>query len=448
MKLRNGTRLTVDIGDLTPRGEGVARAEERDIIVPGGVQGDRIEIAVAHVSPHGRNVWAKPLRFLSRGSGYTAHFCPMSVAAKGGCGGCAIGHLSATEQDAFKLRQVERALQRAAPAAEISFFGAADRTAYRNRSNYIPLRDRWGRVKMGSFRPGTHEPADMAGCAIVRPPIDAVAQKIAALIGSEVPLHPAPTGLRTVTIRADGNGRVLVDLVCGVANPPWRDPLVAAIAALPEVLGISATLNNRSGNAIRVADSTVLAGEETVVETVGPLSLHVCASGFFQLNTATATAMYARASRWCPQAGIVMDLYCGVGGLGLSLVHGSRGRLFGADSAAAAIRLAQRNGADAGADARFAIRDLSAGVPPDWPAPELISVNPPRKGLDVAIRQFLCNRADRSNVIYMSCHPETFAEDAQALCRAGFHLREVVAFDMLPHTPHVELLGFFKGHPR
>jgi len=66
----------------------------------------------------------------------------------------------------------------------------------------------------------------------------------------------------------------------------------------------------------------------------------------------------------------------------------------------------------------------------------------------VAIRQFSGNRADRSNVIYMSCHPETFAEDAQALCRAGFHLREVVAFDMLPHTPHVELLGFFKGHPR
>ena len=154
--------------------------------------------------------------------------------------------------------------------------------------------------------------------------------------------------------------------------------------------------------------------------------------------------MYSMAKGAAEGCSTVWDLYCGAGALGLTAAseYGDI-RLYGADSIETSITLARKLADKNGLSATFDVVDLSKHSPPEqWPAPDLIYVNPPRRGLDRpvkdVIRQFLPGKA-----VYMSCSPVSFASDAAKICAYGYRLESVYGFDMLPNTHHTELLAFF-----
>jgi 23S rRNA (uracil1939-C5)-methyltransferase len=214
------------------------------------------------------------------------------------------------------------------------------------------------------------------------------------------------------------------------------------------VVGVSASANDHGGNVIRTAPSARLEGQYTIIEPVGPIALGLSAAGFSQLNQDVMARMYQRAAGLVEQERpVVWDLYCGVGGLGLTVAQKKDGTtLFGADSVDSAVSLANQNSQDNGVSGRFATIDLSRTAPRGWPEPDVVLLNPPRRGIDDVIKRRLTEIQPRQ-LIYMSCNPTSFAKDVRFLVDRGYRLDEVHAYDMLPRTAHVEVLAALVREP-
>jgi tRNA/tmRNA/rRNA uracil-C5-methylase (TrmA/RlmC/RlmD family) len=212
---------------------------------------------------------------------------------------------------------------------------------------------------------------------------------------------------------------------------------------LDPIVGVSVSVNGSTGNAIRVAPSLQVLGRDTIEEPVGPIVLNMAASSFSQLNSETTAKMYEEAAKSVAKAKVVWDLYFGLGGLGLTVVQQEKTTdLYGADLAGSSIDLARVAAGRAGVKAHFEAFDLRERFSLKWPDPEVIVVNPPRRGLDEAVLALL-KESPVKQIIYMSCNPNSFARDARTLVDSNFNLLKVDAYDMLPQTMQVELLGVF-----
>ncbi len=430
-----------------------AHPHEGDILVPGAAPGDQVTLRITARSQHHRRAFADVTEVHRRGPGFREPPCRHAAPLRGRCGGCPGLHLLATTRQAALAHSVSSALQDLGLSP--TFHAAPAELGYRNRSNFVAARQ-GGRILLGSFAPGTREVAAMTGCLVVDPAIATTHQAIEALLNDlDIPIGLDELGLRWVSLRA-ASGHVVIDLITAVDAPAWLSPLAGQLFALDAVQGVSHSHNPRPGNAIRVAPSTPLLGDTTLTENYGRTLLEIPAGAFAQLNVAAASQIYEDAARHAADARILWDLYCGIGGLGLNAALTSSGSprgalLWGVESIDAALDAARRNAARAGVDAHFTAADLTCAdtlsslrPPPDRATPDAILVNPPRKGLSPAIRHWLTDLPGDFPLIYMSCNPSTFARDAQLLLQSDrWHLRDVTAYEMLPQTHHVELLGLF-----
>jgi 23S rRNA (uracil1939-C5)-methyltransferase len=170
---------------------------------------------------------------------------------------------------------------------------------------------------------------------------------------------------------------------------------------------------------------------------------------FTQVNPFINRALVQRALlALAPRPGTVAtDLFCGIGNFSLALAR--RGvHVHGRESAAGAVTRAAHNARLNGVAARaeFAVADLYDAACPDIPESDYLLLDPPRSGAGPNLERWAgSGRVER--IVYVSCNPRTFAADAARLSGLGFTLQEVGAFDMFPHTAHVETLGLFVRSP-
>lgn len=174
-----------------------------------------------------------------------------------------------------------------------------------------------------------------------------------------------------------------------------------------------------------------------------PLALHLRPQSFFQTNTAVARELYAQAASWVAAADprSVWDLYCGVGGFALHVALGSGGadrEVIGVELSGAAVDSARRSAREAGLRASFIAADATEFALSSSPAdrPELLIVNPPRRGIGARLAEWIEGSAIR-RVVYSSCNPESLARDLAAMPAYG--VRAARVFDMFPHTSHMEV---------
>lgn len=186
----------------------------------------------------------------------------------------------------------------------------------------------------------------------------------------------------------------------------------------------------------------VLTDAATLALPVGDVTLHVAPGAFVQTNGAVAVGLYRQASSWvaAERPGSVLDLYCGVGGFALHAT--SPGRLVhGVELSPQAVSAARRSAAEAGVPATFDVGDATA--PPELmdAAPDLIIVNPPRRGLGAALVARLEACAVRT-VLYSSCNPVTLARDLKSM--PSLEPVRARLFDMFPQTEHAEVLTLLR----
>jgi 23S rRNA (uracil1939-C5)-methyltransferase len=425
---------------LDEAGHGVGTAEGRRLHVADLLPGERAEVAIDHASPHTPDAWARIVRRLGAPSAdRVAPACP----GFGRCGGCLWQHMSYPAQLAAKRARVVAALGEGAAVAPVR--PSPQLLGYRNKGKYVVGRA-GDQVVLGAYAPRSHHVIDTLGCQVVAPIIDEVASWVrgAAERAQLVPYDETTRAgeLRYVVIR-EVAGDVMVALIVAPGTPRAKlEQIANALAKHPAVRGLVAITNDRRDGAIVPSGSSaqVLFGHGHLVEELAGVKLEVGAAEFLQVNRAQAQAMYTRVAELAGdmRGKRAVDLFAGLGGFGLHLARAGATVTaveIDRDAVAQLRRAAERANLPLTTIAGDASRDLAN----ELGTPDLVVVNPPRKGLSESTRDLLVALAPPT-LIYVSCGPESLGRDLAALAAHGWTPDTIEPFDLMPGTAQVETI--------
>jgi 23S rRNA (uracil1939-C5)-methyltransferase len=246
------------------------------------------------------------------------------------------------------------------------------------------------------------------------------------------------------------------------SEPVEAAPLVAAVPAAYPVHSLYLGLARGQGDVALAEELHLLAGAPTIDEELhlagaaGPrqLRFRISPFAFFQTNTLATELLYGRLREWVAALAPtrLYDLYGGAGGIALSCAD-LVPHIVSVEEVAAAtadgLVNAERNGVTnltfLTADVRHYLRDLAAQSGGPLPAGEVVIVDPPRAGMHPKALARLAELAPE-HLLYVSCNPKLFARELAAL-RDRYQPVAMQAFDLFPHTPHVELLTHLRRVP-
>lgn len=371
------------------------------------------------------------------------------------CPGCPFFGRPYTGQLVAKHERVTVAVRHALGTAATSLVAnvtpAEKITEYRVQAKLMLASTRGG-LAIGLYAAGTHRVLDISGCPLHDPLITRALPVLrAAILRARTPIHGAGrTGLRYLLLRASVAERRLLMTLVSSRVPVAAAPAIARAlrAALP-LAGLLVNENTSGGNVIVGPRTARVWGAATLADRYGDVELVASPIAFVQANTRMAATIYRAIAAAAALRGDerVLDLYCGVGGIALTLAARAA-HVLAIEEVPAAVEAARGN---ARRNHRRNVRvevsrveerlDALAGF-----APDLVTLNPPRKGCGAAVAGALV-RARIPRLLYLSCEPESFARDAAILVAGGYRLRRVQPFDLMPQTEHVELLGDFTRDP-
>ncbi len=444
-RVRKGERVELELGRLDDDGAGVGTlpapdgAPALEVHVARALPGERVQARVDHVSPHRPEAWAT-LVTITRESPTRV---PTACVPFGHCGGCVLQHLGYPAQLEAKQAELARTLGPALAAAGVAVPAVAASPltlGYRNKAKYVVGPDRAGRLVLGSYLPRSHDLVDMAGCRVIEPVLETAAVALTTLARDK-----GAGSLRHVVLRANAAGRVLAVLVAARARDPEVAALGAALGARADlgIAGVVLHVHAAAGDAIFGPGPFVaLAGADALEDVIGEVRLHLSAGAFFQVNRDQAARLYAavRAAAELRATDHVVELYAGVAGISLTL----------ASAAARVTAVEEHPGAVADARASVALNgarnvDIASADAAAWLSanpevrPDVVIVDPPRKGLAAGVIPALAARRPRA-ILYVSCNPASLARDLAGFAAAGYLPTRAAAFDLFPHTPHIETL--------
>lgn len=214
---------------------------------------------------------------------------------------------------------------------------------------------------------------------------------------------------------------------------PWL------LDALPTLRVVSVNLQPEHKAVLEGDQEIVLTDQATLRMAVNDVVLHLRPQSFFQTNTDIAAALYRQGREWVDEVdpASVWDLYCGVGGFALHSAGEGRA-VTGIEISREAIASAEASRDEAGLPGvRFVAGDATAfALAADAP-PELVIVNPPRRGIGPDLAAWLETSGVR-RVIYSSCRAQSLAKDLAAM--PSLRPTRARVLDMFPQTTHYEVM--------
>ncbi|MGQ8820063.1 23S rRNA (uracil(747)-C(5))-methyltransferase RlmC [Bibersteinia trehalosi] len=219
-------------------------------------------------------------------------------------------------------------------------------------------------------------------------------------------------------------------------------------AKLPMNSVVSVNIQPQHAAILEGEKEIFLTERRVLAENFNGIPLFIRPQGFFQTNPMVASELYRTAQNWVAQLPIqrLWDLFCGVGGFGLHCAASLQQKnpevaLTGIEISASAIASATQSAEQLGLkNVQFASLDsANFALNKQGEHPDLIIVNPPRRGIGKSLADYL-NQLAAPYLIYSSCNAQTMAKDFASL--TNYQLEKVQLFDMFPHTSHYEVLTF------
>lgn len=442
--LRKNDVFEMDCVSFGQDAQGVCRHEGMAVFVPYLLPGERALVRV--VKAEKRYAFGRVERLLTASPERAEPFCPIYKR----CGGCVCQHMRYETSLAFKRTQVQELLRRVGgiEADVPPVLGMDAPFAYRNKGAY-PVGMAGGEPVCGFFAPRSHDliPLPEAGCAIQRADSRAALSAVLAWMReSGAAAYDEATGrglVRHVMTRSSVRGDMMAVLVAASARLPQRERLIALLrGAVPGLASAYLCVNGRPGNVILSGDMRLLWGEREMEETLCGLRFAVSPLSFFQVNPVMTEKLYGLALDFAGLTGgeTVVDAYCGAGTISLLLAARAR-EVIGIEIVGAAVADARRNAARNGVtNARFiegATEDVLPGLVADGLRPDVVVLDPPRKGCDGAVLEAIV-RAAPARIVYVSCGAPSLARDAKTLAEGGYKVEKVQCVDMFCWTGAVE----------
>ena len=439
---KKNASLTLEITGYTAEGMGVARWDGRVVFVPGTILGERWEVQLLKVKTN--VAWGRAVRLLAPSPERVELDCPLA----GRCGGCQYRHMTYEEELRAKRQRVQDALTRVGGVSlELpQVLGAEDPLRYRNKVQFPVAQEKRG-LAVGYYRARSHDVLDVADCLLQPEAVTTLRRAFKGWMERyRIPAYDEGTcqGLiRHLYVRTNQAGEALCCVVANGARLPHAPELVQALRqAAPALAGLVLNTNTKDTNVILGPSYRTIWGRDFLEERLCGMTFRLSVPSFFQINRAQTERLYAQALEFAGLTGreTVLDLYCGIGTITLCLAKRA-GRVIGAEIVPAAIRDAKENAARnhienaeffCGDAAETAARLEAEGLRPD-----VITVDPPRKGLAPEVIGSIAAMGPE-RVVYVSCDPATLGRDVKRFGELGYRAVRACAVDMFPATRHVE----------
>ena len=426
--------------------EGVCRHEGMPVFVPGLLPGETALVRIVKTEKRyafGRMESppdpASPVR--------RAPDC----AAYPRCGGCSGRHMAYETTLEAKRLQVQDCFRRIGgiEADVPAVMGMERPFGYRNKTS-LPAGGSADEPVLGFYAPRSHAVIPAAACPNAMPPADGIA---AAFLGWMKMFHVEPyredtrQGLvRHLVIRVNRQGESMVTVAANGGSLPRTRELIEALAGLGTV---SLWLNeNRAATNVILSDTFhLLYGRNTITDTLSGLTFELSPASFFQVNPEQTEKLYRAALDFAQlkPSDLLCDVYCGAGTITLTLARHCR-EAVGIEIVPAAVENAKQNALRNGVgNASFRAgraEELLPRMVADGLRPDVIVVDPPRKGLDPAVIRAMAEAAP-DRLVYVSCNSATLARDAGLLKAEGYLVRKVQPVDMFCWTSGVETVCLF-----
>ena len=372
------------------------------------------------------------------------------------CGGCVLQELPISAQRQAKEEMVATLLGDLGDASFHPIQGPEEEYGYRNKveisfgsSQYLseerlargdPIDGRF----LGFHPPGRFDRiVDVPRCELVGDKTNAHLQRVReALPSSEfLPWNPRThEGFwRHLVLRETTTGESLVAFY--TAPPPeGAEAELAALAESLDATGVLWWVNDRVADAAIGEQRALLGGRPWIEERLSGLTLRLSITSFFQPNTRGAEMLYALVGEALGRGERLLDLYCGIGSIGLTLRDRFTeivGVEINAHAAEDARANAERNGVSHYRTVCGPVEASTEGLEAD-----AVVVDPPRAGLHPKAATWLAQlRATR--LVYVACNPASLARDRAVLEEGGWRLTDLWTVDLFPQTGHVEAVALF-----
>lgn len=440
-----GQKFPLTIKRLGINGEGVGFFKRNVVFVKGALPGEEVTAQVSKVS---RNFAEAQIVTIRKASPFRQEApCPVYEQ----CGGCQLQHMSyegqLNEKRDIVMQALEKYVRDIAETADVRpTLGMENPWNYRNKSQF-QVRQEGKRVYAGLFTEGSNKLLNINDCLVqkeVTSKVTVATRKALQKLGISIYDGKTLNGLvRTIVVRTGvRTGETQVCLVTTRKELPKKEELLERIRKVdPSIVSITQNVNRDKTSLIFGEDTFTLWGKDTIHEELGELAFDLSSRAFFQLNPEQTVHLYDEIKKAAALTGkeSIVDAYCGVGTIGLWLAKDAK-EVRGMDIVPESIDDAKQNAKAHGFDhARY-----YTGKAEDWLGrwarsgyvPDVITVDPPRTGLDDRFIQSVL-KIKPKRFIYTSCNPSTLAKDLQQLTKY-YDVEYIQPVDMFPQTAHVE----------
>ena len=459
--------IELEITDMGVGGEGIGRAAGLTFFVKDALIGD---VITARITKLKKTYGYARLESLLRPS---ASRCEPRCPQHRRCGGCQIQAMSYEAQLSFKQNKVRGNLIRLGGfAADFvdrimePIVGMAEPYRYRNKAQFPIGTDRDGQPIAGFYAARTHSIIPVEDCLLGVGENKVILDAILDYMRAEhISAYDETTGkglIRHVLIRYGfASKELMAALVINGTRLPHQEALIQRLTQIPGMKSISVNCNRENTNVILGEETICIWGtpyitddihlcdcsDERFIQTDQAVTFQISPQSFYQVNPVQTEKLYSLALDYAGLTGAesVWDLYCGIGTISLFLAQ-KAGQVYGVEIVPQAIEDARRNAALNGiTNAQFFVGKAEEVLPgfyeksadDEMSHPDVIVVDPPRKGCDAACLDTML-KMQPERIVYVSCDSATLARDLRVLCDGGYELRRVRAVDQFAHTVHVE----------
>ena len=444
MPLSKNDSITLEITALSNEGAGVGRFDGQAVFVPVTCPGDIAQVKI--VKPMKSYAFGVVEQVLSPSENRVENDCP----AFPKCGGCNFRHISYEKEKEAKEGFVRDAMKRIGKTdAEIlPILASPKEEAYRNKAVYPLGITEEGKLTPGFFAERTHRLIPCQSCRLQPQVLNDIAVyfcELAQRYHLSAYQEEAHRGLlRSLYLRiAETTGQIMVCIVLNGQELPHAGQICEAlIKKFPAVTTLVINHNTQRTNVVLGPRSTTLYGSGVIQDTLCGLLFDITPQSFYQVNREGAELLYGVARQYADlhEGDTLLDLYCGVGTIGLSMAQDCS-LLIGVEIVPSAVEMARLNAKRAGIEhCRFLQEDAGKAaqtLAQENANPDVVIMDPPRKGCDLLTLQSVL-KLSPSKIVMVSCNPATAARDVAFLEENGYCACKVQPVDMFPRTKHVE----------
>lgn len=378
------------------------------------------------------------------------------------CGGCEYLNIDYAKQSVMKQQEVQELVDQHKLHLKVMPPHMAKRpVGYRNKVIYGFAKDRNKKVYSGLYVPKSHRVINSKGCKMQPRLVNEILDEITSLVDSmKIQLYSPKTGtglLRHVMIRyAKATDEVMVVFVTSQREFPSRKNLVNALRKkFPQIKTIVQNVNSRDTSIVMQDQTLLLYGDGKITDELCGLKITFDSSSFYQIHHDQCEELYTLAKEMLDlkQTDEVLDTYCGVGTIGLTLANSCK-QVTGVEINKQAVESARFNAKQnniknirfIGMDSTRFMQDAAR----NHKSYNAIILDPPRAGTSMEFIKSACSlKPDK--ILYISCDPKTQARDLRQFAQNGYRGKVMELVDMFPYTKHVEslvLLTPYKPRPR